>query len=229
MAPGSPGSEPPLRRPEPVLLILDDHALLRRSLACLVDDIVPVVEAGTVAEALALGDQRNIGGAILDVRLANGESGLSVLESLQSERPEPLPIIVLTALEREELDLAPAAHHAIYVHKPAGPGVLRPLLRRFAKRVVAWPVLTPFVNRISDEAGLSPVEERLVRTYFHLNRRELAEALERRPGTIENTVTSINHKLQIAHLSDLWHELAFDLGIGLGEARSLPPKGEPQD
>jgi len=62
-----------------------------------------------------------------------------------------------------------------------------------------------------------------------LNRRELAEALERRPGTIENTVTGVNHKLQLDHLSDLWHELVFDLGIALGKASSFPSGDEPRD
>lgn len=203
----------------PALLILDDMPLLRRSLSRFVDDIVPVAEAGTVDEAFAVHAEREVGGAILDVRLGDGQSGLDVLAHLQSERREPLPIIVLTAYEREELDLDPAAHHAIYVHKPATPELLRPVLRRFAKRVVAWPELSRHIDDICARAGLRNAEAKLVRTYFHLNRSELGEALRRRPGTVESTITSINYKLKIDHLSDLWHELAFDLALTLREAR----------
>ncbi|MGW2363678.1 response regulator transcription factor, partial [Streptomyces phaeofaciens] len=71
------------------VFLLDDHEVVRRGLADLLDsepDISVIGDAGTVDHALARGPALRPDVAVLDVRLPDGD-GISVCRELRSQMP----------------------------------------------------------------------------------------------------------------------------------------------
>ncbi len=87
---------------DPVFL-LDDHEVVRRGLADLLDtepDICVVGDADTVEHALARGPAVRPHVAVLDVRLPDGD-GITVCRELRSRMPE-LACLMLTSFDDED-------------------------------------------------------------------------------------------------------------------------------
>jgi two-component system, NarL family, response regulator DevR len=95
-------AEAPEQAPIRVFLV-DDHEVVRRGVHDLLDaepDITVVGEAGSVAQALALGPAVRPDVAVLDVRLPDGD-GITVCRELRSLIPE-LGCLMLTSFDDEE-------------------------------------------------------------------------------------------------------------------------------
>lgn len=85
------------------VFLLDDHEVVRRGLADLLDaepDISVIGDAGTVDHALVRGPALRPDVAVLDVRLPDGD-GISVCRELRSQMPE-LACLMLTSFDDEE-------------------------------------------------------------------------------------------------------------------------------
>jgi DNA-binding NarL/FixJ family response regulator len=85
------------------VFLLDDHEVVRRGLADLLEDepdISVIGDAGTVDHALARGPALRPDVAVLDVRLPDGD-GISVCRELRSQMPE-LACLMLTSFDDEE-------------------------------------------------------------------------------------------------------------------------------
>ncbi|WP_055491113.1 response regulator transcription factor [Streptomyces sp. TP-A0356] len=85
------------------VFLLDDHEVVRRGLADLLDaepDISVVGDADTVEHALARGPAVRPHVAVLDVRLPDGD-GISVCRELRSRMPE-LACLMLTSFDDED-------------------------------------------------------------------------------------------------------------------------------
>ncbi|MCW7943782.1 LuxR family transcriptional regulator [Streptomyces hygroscopicus] len=85
------------------VFLLDDHEVVRRGLADLLDaepDIVVVGDADTVEHALVRGPAVRPHVAVLDVRLPDGD-GIGVCRELRSRMPE-LACLMLTSFDDEE-------------------------------------------------------------------------------------------------------------------------------
>jgi DNA-binding NarL/FixJ family response regulator len=83
--------------------LLDDHEVVRRGLADLLDaepDIVVVGDADTVEHALVRGPALRPHVAVLDVRLPDGD-GITVCRELRSRMPE-LACLMLTSFDDED-------------------------------------------------------------------------------------------------------------------------------
>lgn len=88
------------------ILVVDDHALVRRGLIELLQrlpDGVQFGEAGTAAEALALALGERWDVVLLDLGLPD-RHGLDVLRELHTARPQ-LPVLILTMFPEDQLAL----------------------------------------------------------------------------------------------------------------------------
>jgi two-component system, NarL family, nitrate/nitrite response regulator NarL len=114
------------------LLIVDDHAILREGLAALLQQFGPdtvVLQAVTVAEALALVDAHpDLAAVLLDLALP-GMGGMPAIREFGARRPT-LPVIVLSSSEAPAHVRQALASGALgYVPKSANPQTLLSALR----------------------------------------------------------------------------------------------------
>ena len=85
------------------VFLLDDHEVVRRGIANLLEtaeDIVVIGEAGTAAEAMARIPASRPHVAVLDARLPDG-SGIDVCRDIRSSNPE-ISCVILTSYDDEE-------------------------------------------------------------------------------------------------------------------------------
>jgi len=163
--------------PNPVLLVIEDEAQMRRFLrASLVSNGYQVFEAKTGQEGLAQASSRNPDMVLLDLGLPDTD-GLSVTERLRQW--SKMPIIVLSARGKEEdkikaLDLGADD----YLTKPFGIGELLARIRvalrhssrtesgasQFSMGSVSIDLLRRRVLRSEREVHLTPIEYKLLTT-----------------------------------------------------------------
>jgi two-component system response regulator DevR len=101
------------------VFLLDDHEVVRRGIAGLLeanDDIVIVGEAGTAAEALARIPAARPDVAILDARLPDG-SGIDVCRDIRSQLPEVRCLILTSYDDNDAIFAAVMAGAAGYLLK----------------------------------------------------------------------------------------------------------------
>jgi DNA-binding NarL/FixJ family response regulator len=83
------------------VMIVDDHALVRRGMAYVVRECFPdadVHEAGSANEAIAVMDKRGVDIALVDVRMPDFD-GLELLRTLKEKWPE-IPVIMLSTYDQ---------------------------------------------------------------------------------------------------------------------------------
>ncbi|MCX3290588.1 response regulator transcription factor [Streptomyces sp. NEAU-H22] len=195
------------------VFLLDDHEVVRRGLADLLDaepDITVVGDAGDVAHALTRGPALRPDVAVLDVRLPDGD-GISVCRELRSRMPE-LACLMLTSFDDEEALLdAIMAGASGYVLKQikgsdlvsavrtvaSGRSMLDPeTTARLMRSLRAGPSEEPAVA--PEPASLSPRErEILVLIGDGLTNREIGNKLYLSEKTVKNHVSRLLAKLGV--------------------------------
>ncbi len=105
--------------PEKSVLVMDDDAPLRTRLGRALETRgFEVVQAGSVAEAIALVKERCPAFAVLDMRLDDG-NGLQVVETIQTVRPDTR-VVMLTGYGNIATAVAAVKAGAVdYLPKPA--------------------------------------------------------------------------------------------------------------
>lgn len=101
------------------ILIVDDHALVRRGMGHVVRECFPeaeVVESGDAAEALQVMGSVEIDVALVDVRMPDAD-GLELLHDMKQSWPE-VPVIMLTSFD-----------HAHYVRRALAEGAAGYMLK----------------------------------------------------------------------------------------------------
>jgi DNA-binding NarL/FixJ family response regulator len=101
------------------ILIVDDHALVRRGMSHVVRESFPdaqIVEAGTAAEALEAMTSIEIDIALVDVRMPDSD-GLELLHEMKSKWTD-VPVIMLTSFD-----------HAQYVRRALAEGAAGYMLK----------------------------------------------------------------------------------------------------
>jgi DNA-binding NarL/FixJ family response regulator len=101
------------------ILIVDDHALVRRGMGHVVRECFPdaeVVEAGSASEALDAMRADEINVALVDVRMPDAD-GLELLHNMKESWPE-VPVIMLTSFD-----------HAHYVRRALAEGAAGYMLK----------------------------------------------------------------------------------------------------
>ncbi|GAA3880296.1 response regulator transcription factor [Streptomyces lacrimifluminis] len=195
------------------VFLLDDHEVVRRGLADLLDsepDISVIGDAGTVDHALARGPALRPDVAVLDVRLPDGD-GISVCRELRSQMPE-LACLMLTSFDDEEALLdAIMAGASGYVLKQikgsdlvsavrtvaSGQSMLDPATTaRLMRSLRADPAQSPAVP--SELESLSPRERDILALIGDgLTNREIGKKLYLSEKTVKNHISRLLAKLGV--------------------------------
>jgi DNA-binding NarL/FixJ family response regulator len=213
------------------VFLLDDHEIVRRGIAQLLEtegDIVVVGEAGTAAQAMARIPALRPDVAILDVRLPDGE-GVSVCRDIRSTVTPPPACLMLTSyLDDEALFGAIVAGAAGYLLKQVAGVDLVGAVRTIATGgslldSKATAVVLERLRR-GDEptdpryATLSPQERRILALIADgLTNRQIGAEMFRAEKTVKNYVSSLLHKLGFARRTEA-AVYASELGRGTGPA-----------
>ncbi|WP_333775052.1 response regulator transcription factor [Streptomyces sp. IBSBF 3136] len=195
------------------VFLLDDHEVVRRGLADLLDaepDIRVVGDADTAAHALVRGPALRPHVAVLDVRLPDGD-GISVCRELRDRMPE-LACLMLTSFDDEEALLdAIMAGASGYVLKQikgsdlvsavrtvaSGQSMLDPATTaRLMRSLRADPARPPSMP--AELAGLSPRERDILTLIGDgLTNREIGKRLYLSEKTVKNHISRLLAKLGV--------------------------------
>lgn len=201
----------PSARPERGVrvVVVDDHAVVRRGLVDLINDepgLAACGQAATVAEALAVVETLKADLVIVDITLGT-ENGLDLVATLRKSYPA-VRILVLSAHDEllfAERALKAGAHG--YIMKAESSEALLAALRRVAsgKRYVSEAVSERLLAAVSGQAGevdvspldrLSDRERHVLRLVGQgLTTRGIAEELSVSVKTIESHQAHIKEKL----------------------------------
>ncbi|MGW2717746.1 response regulator [Streptomyces sp. NPDC001492] len=195
------------------VFLLDDHEVVRRGLADLLDgepDISVVGDAENVEHALVRAPAVRPHVAVLDVRLPDGD-GISVCRDLRSRMPE-LAVLMLTSFDDEDALLdAIMAGASGYVLKQikgsdlisavrtvaSGQSMLDPATTaRLMRSLRTEPAETPSVA--PELAGLSPREREILALIGDgLTNREIGKQLYLSEKTVKNHISRLLAKLGV--------------------------------
>jgi DNA-binding NarL/FixJ family response regulator len=217
------------KSPAPLrVFLLDDHEVVRRGLAQLIeleDDLTVVGEADSAATALARIPPTRPHVAVLDVRLPDGD-GIEVCREVRSRHPEVACLMLTSFADDEALLGAVVAGAAGYVLKQVRGGNLLDAIRRAGRgESLLDPALTArAVARLrtpeADELeGLTGQERRILDLLTEgLTNREIAERLYLAEKTVKNYVSHLLAKLGMTRRAE-----AAAFGARVAERRSARP------
>jgi DNA-binding NarL/FixJ family response regulator len=195
------------------ILVVDDHALVRRGLIEILQRLpegVQFGEAGTATEAiaLALGERWDV--VLLDLGLPD-RHGLEVLRELRAARP-PLPVLILTMFPEDQLALRVLEIGAAgYLTKESAP---EELLRAVERVMAGHKYLSPAMEQaVADGLGGPPpapheqLSERELEVLRLLAAGRPITAISRQLGLSPKTVTTYRarllHKLRMKSNAEL--------------------------
>jgi two-component system response regulator DevR len=189
------------------VFLLDDHEIVRRGIADLLQneaDIVVVGEAGTAAEALVRIPATAPQVAVLDARLPDG-SGIEVCREIRSAAPEIRCLILTSYDDNDAIFAAVMAGAAGYLLKEVRGSYLVDAIRQVAsgKSLMDPAVTERLLTRLRDGV---PQDERLASLTVRerevlglisdgLTNREIGERLFLTEKTIKNYVSGLLAKL----------------------------------
>jgi DNA-binding NarL/FixJ family response regulator len=206
----------PALSPEPTpgkasILIVDDHPLMRRGLAALIDnesDLGVCAEAGNRHAALDAIARRAVDLAIVDLSLEGGEDGLDLVKALKVRAPL-VPALVLSMHPEEHYgERALRAGARGYVAKQQlGDAVLAAIRRVLAGRIYMSEALglelaSRFVGGdTKPQSALTRLSDRELQVFRLIGAarrtREIASMLHLSPKTIESYREHLKQKLDI--------------------------------
>jgi two-component system response regulator DevR len=188
------------------VLIVDDHAIVRRGLAEVLgeeDDIEIVSAAAGADEALRVLDYAAVDVVVVDLRLGK-DSGIDLCREGRARHPS-VRFLVFTALSSEEaLVEAMIAGATGYVLKTAGSSEICDAVRAVARGehlldAGATHALVERARRSGRRKGAAALTDQEQKVLYLLGRgltnREISETLFLAPQTVKNYVSSILAKL----------------------------------
>jgi len=150
------------------ILLLDDHALFRAGLRLLLetlDNRARILEAGTIAEALAqAAEHPDLQLCLLDLNLRH-EKGLDLLSTLKKVAPDISVVVVSSCDEADRIRASIDAGAMSFIPKSAAPAILAEAL----KHVLAGDIFLPQVLLAGNQAifdepiSLSPRQRDVLR------------------------------------------------------------------
>ena len=189
------------------VFLLDDHEIVRRGLAGLINaeaDMEVVGEASAAAEALGEIRRCEPDVAVLDVRLGDG-NGIEVCREVRAEHPD-LPCLILTSFADDQALLEAAmAGAAGYVLKEIRSNELIVSIRKVASgaQLLDDAEVRMRMRRVRDtEAGmlaeLTPQERRIFDLIGEgMSNRQIADELHLAEKTVKNYISNLFAKLGV--------------------------------
>jgi two-component system, NarL family, response regulator DevR len=197
----------PMTQPSVRVFLLDDHEIVRRGIADLLDaeaDITVVGEAGTAAEALRRIPAVQADVAVLDARLPDG-SGIDVCRDIRSSYPSVRCVILTSYDDEDAIFAAVMAGAAGYLLKQIRGTSLVDAIRQVAagKSLLDPSVTERLLARLRDGhprderlASLTEREREILNLIAEgLTNRQIGEQLFLAEKTVKNYVSALLAKL----------------------------------
>lgn len=190
------GDRPPLR-----VMIIDDHEIVRRGIAEIVDRdgrFQVVAEAGTVDDAIRRANLVRPDILLVDLQLPDG-TGIEVMESLSQTIPDAKPIVLTTFDDDDALSAALTAGARAYVLKTIRGAEINDVIQAVAEGRVLLDERTVTRRRADSQdpsTDLTPSERRVLNLIGDgLSNREIGEKLGIAEKTVKNHITSLLAKM----------------------------------
>ena len=178
------------------VLIVDDHAILRRGLRALLSDTFPKAEFGEAADAEQALEQvgkKQWDVALLDIGLP-GKSGLDLLKELKAARPA-LPVLVLSVHPEDQFAIrALRAGAEGYMTKESAPEVLVNAIRKVLAggRYVSPTLAEKLALNVSKDSTRTPHETLSDREYEVMCRIASGKTVTEIAGELSLSVKTIS-------------------------------------
>lgn len=206
----------------PKFLVVEDHALVLRTLQTYLSRLGDVVTASTLAEGLAAFEEHtDLSGMLVDVNLPDG-LGTDLIRTIRRRDPV-LPILMLTGSEQRSWANEAQALGAEFVFKP----VVAESLDRFSAGAIARDalgdeVVSAVVGTLVVNHGLSPREVQVLTLALGGTPRI---ALRDELGVSDNTVkTTVRHLLRKTMADTLDDLVKYVLRAALQKRNSGEPR-----
>jgi len=196
------------------VLIVDDHAIVRRGLRALLSDEfhgAAFGEASDASQALEQLRKKAWDVALLDMTLS-GKSGLDLLKELKAEWPR-LPVLVLSAHPEDQFAVrALKAGAGGYMTKESAPEELAKAIRKILAggRYVSPELAEKLASRVKEDSTNAPHETLSDREYEVMSRiaagktvTEIAEELSLSAKTISTYRARILEKLDVKNSAEI--------------------------
>jgi two-component system, NarL family, response regulator DevR len=211
------------------VLIVDDHAIVRRGLRSILEleeDITVVGEAGAPAEALCTVERTHPEIVLLDLKLSpvGDAEGLAVCSRILERRPGTGVVVLSTFLDERLVAEALRRGAQAYVLKDVDLGELVKIIRAVARGESGFDSRSAAVVRalaagrpaaeVADESPALTEREREVVTLIAegLTNREIGEAIFISESTVKFHVRNVMRKLDVHHRAEVAY-VASRLGL----------------
>jgi len=196
------------------VLIVDDHAIVRRGLRSILEleqDIVVVGEAGGPAEALRTVERTRPEVVLLDLKLspAGDAEGLAVCSRILELRPGTSVVVLSTFLDKRLVAEALRRGAQAYVLKDVDLGELVRIIRAVARGESGFDTRSAAVVRALAAGGgerpsLTDREREVVRLIAEgLTNREIGQAIFVSESTVKFHVRNVMRKLDVHHRAEV--------------------------
>lgn len=198
------------------VLIVDDHAILRRGLADIISetpDMQVCAEAENSSQALRLAREHPVDVVLLDITMPD-RNGMDTLKLLKKEKPK-LAVLMLSMHPEEAYALrAIKAGASGYLNKQSAPALLVSAIRQVAagRRYISAALAEALAGSIVDGSAESPHEALSNREYETMRliasgktATEIAEQLHLSVKTVSVYRTRLLEKLHLKNNTQLIH------------------------
>lgn len=175
------------------LMIVEDQAMLRDSLACTMNtqsDMEVVASLGDAAEALEALERSGATCALLDVCTENDSSGIVAARKIKEAHPEVKVVIMTGMPEITFVEQARTAGVDSFVYKNVGTTELLGIIRSTVEGYSTFPLAQQSI--FSDAAQLTDTELAILRLVCETKtRKEIATELYLSEGTVKRHISEI--------------------------------------
>ena len=175
------------------LMIVEDQAMLRDSLACTINtqsDMEVVASLGDAAEALEALERSGATCALLDVCTENDSSGIVAARKIKEAHPEVKVVIMTGMPEITFVEQARTAGVDSFVYKNVGTTELLGIIRSTVEGYSTFPLAQQSI--FSDAAQLTDTELAILRLVCETKtRKEIATELYLSEGTVKRHISEI--------------------------------------
>ncbi len=184
-----------------LVMIIDDHEVVRRGIAEVVDraeGLKVIAEAGSVAEAVRRGELMTPDVALVDLRLPDG-TGIDIIEQLHERSPETRCIVLTSFDDDDALASSLQAGAKAYLLKSVRGAEITEVIKAVADGRVLLDERTLTRRRADVDdptADLTPSERKVLELIGDgLSNREIGDKLGVAEKTVKNHITSLLAKM----------------------------------